>query len=112
MASAVYRQPLSPSSAHACPEEMLVSNCNWMLAHQGHCIQFHTRERIQNALFLQIFLCRFVCCSVDGRPNHYNKIVFSNLSSIVCTRPECLRTLVAVTVLTASAMCQVQFFGQ
>ena len=91
---------------------VFISNLSTLI--QKSCVfkLFHTRERIQNVLFLQTFLCRFVCCSVDGRPNHYNKVVFSNLSSIVRTRPECLRTLVAATVLTASAMCQVQFFGQ
>ena len=30
-------------------------------------------ERIQNVPFSRIFLCGFVRCSVDGRPNRNNK---------------------------------------
>ena len=49
---------------------------------------FHSRERIQKVPFSQIFLCEYVRCSVDGRPNRNNKKAFSNLSGIVWTRPE------------------------
>ena len=37
--------------------------------------------------FSRIFLCGYVRCSVDGRPNRNNKVAFSNLSGIVWTRP-------------------------
>ena len=49
---------------------------------------FHSRERIQKVPFPRIFLCGYVRCSVDGRPNRDNKVAFSNLSGIVSTRPK------------------------
>ena len=48
---------------------------------------FHSRERIKKVPFSRIFLCGYVRCSVDGRPNRKNKVAFSNLSGIVWTRP-------------------------
>ena len=51
---------------------------------------FHSRECIQKVPFSRIFLCGYVRCSVDGRPNRNNKVAFSNLSGIVWTRPELL----------------------
>ena len=48
---------------------------------------FHSRERILKVPFSRIFLCGYVRCSVDGRPNRNNKVAFSNLSGIVWTRP-------------------------
>ena len=44
---------------------------------------FHSRERIKKVPFSRIFLCGYVRCSVDGRPNRNNKVAFSNLSGIV-----------------------------
>ena len=49
---------------------------------------FHSRERILKVPFSRIFLCGYVRCSVDGRPNRNNKVAFSNLSGIVWTRPK------------------------
>ena len=43
---------------------------------------------MQNVPFAWIFLCGFVRCSVNGRPKCNNKVAFSNLSSIVRTRPK------------------------
>ena len=43
---------------------------------------------MQNVPFAWIFLCGFERCNVDGRPNCDNKVAFSNLSSIVGTRPK------------------------
>ena len=48
---------------------------------------FHSRERIPKVPFSRIFLCGYVRCSVDGRPNRNNKVALSNLSGIVWTRP-------------------------
>ena len=54
---------------------------------QKSCVSklFHSRERIQKVPFSRIFLCGYVRCSVDGRPNRNNKVAFSNLSGLVWT---------------------------
>ena len=62
------------------PSSLIQKSCVFKL--------FHSRERIQNVPFSRIFLCGFVRCSVDGRPNRNNKVAFSNLSGIVWTRPQ------------------------
>ena len=45
---------------------------------QNSCVFkfFHSRERILKVPFSRIFLCGYVRCSVDGRPNRNNKVAF------------------------------------
>ena len=44
---------------------------------------FHSRERIQKVPFLRIFLCRYVRCSVDGRPNRNNKFIWHSVDEVI-----------------------------
>ena len=44
---------------------------------------FHSRERIQKVPFLRIFLCRYVHCSVDGRPNRNNKFIWHSVDEAI-----------------------------
>ena len=53
---------------------------------------FHSGQRFQKVPFLRIFLCGYKRCSVNGRPTCNNKVAFSNLSGIVWTGPQFLKT--------------------
>ena len=68
---------------------------------------FHSGERIQKVPFSRIFLCGYVRCNVDGRPNRNYKVAFSNLSGIVWTRPKMQRAVEKNRLLSASQKIRV-----